>query len=169
MGPTRPSAGTTHDAEKSMATLKEQVQHDLTDAIRGRDEVAVATLRMLLAAVTKAEVAGETQVTLDDVAVQGIVRTELRKRGEAAELYVNAGRDELATRERAEAGVLTRYLPPELSDDELGAVVGEEVARAGAEGPRAMGPVVKAVKERVRARADGARIAAAVKAALGLG
>ncbi|HEY7135234.1 MAG TPA: GatB/YqeY domain-containing protein [Acidimicrobiia bacterium] len=152
-----------------MATLKEQVQRDLTDAMRGRDEVAVATLRMLLAAVTKAEVAGKTQVTLDDAAVQGIVRTEIRRRGEAAELYEQGGRDELATRERAEADVLTRYLPPELSDEELTAIVDEEVARSGAEGPKAMGQVVKAVRERVGAAADGARIAATVKAALGLG
>jgi uncharacterized protein len=156
---------------EAMTTLKDQVQHDLTDSMRGRDEVAVATLRMLLAAITKAEVAGKTQVTLDDAAVQGIVRTEIRKRGEAAELYATAGRDELATRERAEAEVLTRYLPPELSDDELAAIVAEEVARAGAgpdAGPKAMGPVVKAVRERVGAQADGARIAATVKAALGL-
>jgi uncharacterized protein YqeY len=152
-----------------MATLKEQVQHDLTDAMRGRDEVAVATLRMLLAAVTKAEVAGKTQITLDDAAVQGIVRTEIRKRGEAADLYEQGGRDELATRERAEAEVLTRYLPPELSDAELTAIVAEEVAKSGAEGQKAMGPVVKAVRERVGAQADGARIAAAVKTALGIG
>src|SRR5690242_2419489 len=152
-----------------MATLKEQVQHDLTDAMRGRDEIAVATLRMLLSAVTKAEVAGKTQITLDDAAVQGIVRTEIRKRGEAADLYAQGGRDELATRERAEADVLTRYLPPEMSDDELTAIVAEEVARTGAEGQKAMGQVVKAVRERVGARAEGARIAATVKTALGLG
>ena len=152
-----------------MASLKERLQADLTAAMRARDEVARATLRMALTAITKAEVAGKTQVALTDDQVLGVIRSEIRKRGEAADIYISAGRQEQADRERAEAAVLTSYLPPEATDDELAAVVREEIARAaeaGASGPRAMGVVIKAVRERLGAGANPARIAEVVKAAL---
>ncbi len=152
-----------------MASLKERLQADLTEAMRARDEVARATLRMALSAITKAEVAGKTQVTLTDDQVLGVIRSEIRKRSEAADIYATAGRQEQADRERAEAAVLTSYLPPETSDDELAAVVGEEIAKAaggGTTGPRATGVVIKAVRERLGAGADPARIAEVVKAAL---
>jgi uncharacterized protein YqeY len=109
----------------------------------------------------------EVQLT-DDQAV-GVVRSELRKRTEASEMYRAGGRPELADREEAEAEVLRRYLPPELHDDVLQQIVAEEAQKAradGLEGGKAMGMVVKAVRERVGAQAEGARIAAAVKAAL---
>jgi hypothetical protein len=152
-----------------VASLKERLQADLTAAMRARDEVVRSTLRIVLAGVTRAEVAGKTQVQLTDDQVLAIIRSEIRKRAEAADIYATAGRDQLADRERAEAAVLTPYLPPEASDDELGAIVGEEVAsaaEAGISGPRAMGAVIKAVRGRLGSQADGARIAEAVKAAL---
>ncbi len=150
-------------------TIKDQLQADLTEAMRSRDETVVATLRILLAAVKRAEVAGNAQVELSDDEVSGVVRSELRKRAEAAEMYRTGGRPELADRETAESEVLRRYLPPELGDDVLQRIVAEEVARAldaGITGGKAMGTVVKAVRERVGAQAEGARVAAAVKAAL---
>jgi uncharacterized protein YqeY len=148
---------------------KSQLQDDLTAAMRSRDDVAVATLRMLLAAVRKAEVAGKSQVELSDDQLIGVVRSELRKRTEASEMYRTGGRPELADREAAEADVLRRYLPAQMDDDVLQEIVTEEVARAAADGitgPKAMGSVVKAVRERVGTEAEGARVAAAVKEAI---
>ena len=153
-----------------MDNLKDRLQHDLTDAMRAHDEVARETLRMALAAIQRAEVAGKEQIELDDDAIVGVLQTEVRKRTEAAEAYAGGGREDRAARERAEAAVLAAYLPAALSDDELSAIVAEEVARAageGLEGGRAMGAVVKAVRARAGAGTEGGRIAAAVKAALG--
>jgi hypothetical protein len=152
-----------------LASLKERLQSDLPVALRERDDVTVSTLRMALAAITNAEVAGKEQVTLSDDDVVNVLRSEIRKRHDAAETYANAGRAELAQRERNEADVLGRYVPAELDDDALLAVVREEVARAnanGVTGPKAMGVVIKAVRERVGSNAAGGRIANAVKAAL---
>jgi uncharacterized protein len=152
--------------------LKDQLKSDLTEAMRARDDVKIATLRMALAAVTKAEVAGKEQVTLSDDEVTGVLRSEMKKRHEAAEMYETGGRPDRAARERAEAEVLAAYLPPAMDDDALAAIVKEEAAAVeatGATGGKAMGAVVKAVRTRVGDGADGARIAAAVKTALGLG
>ena len=108
--------------------LKEQLQADLTDAMRARDDVKVATLRMALAAVTRAEVAGKEHVTLSEADVTGVLRGEIKRRHEAADLYDTAGRPDRAARERAEAAVLATYLPPELDDATLAAIVREEGA-----------------------------------------
>jgi uncharacterized protein len=152
-----------------MTTLKERIQEDLPVAMRDRDDIAVSTLRMALAAITNAEVAGKEHKTLTDDDIVGVLRSEIRKRSDAATMYADAGRTELARRERGEADVLARYVPAELDDDALGAVVREEVERAntgGVTGPKAMGVVIKAVRERVGSNAAGGRIADAVKAAL---
>lgn len=151
-------------------SLKDDLKTDLTAAMKARDEVAVSTLRMVLAAVTTAEVAGDEAVTLDDAEVTKVLQAEAKKRAEAAQIYADAGRAEAADKERSELAVIERYLPAAMSDEELNAIIGEEVARAaagGATGGKAMGAVVKAVRERAGANADGSRIAAAVKAALG--
>src|SRR5690348_16174543 len=105
---------------------------------------------MALAAVTRAEVAGAEQVVLSDDQVVGVLRSELAKRNEAAEIYAGAARQVLAARERADAEILTRYLPAQVDDAALAGVVAEEVERAAADGmtgPKAMGPVIKAVRE----------------------
>lgn len=154
-----------------MTSMKEQLQSDLTDAMRARDEIKVGTLRMALAAITKAEVAGKEQTTLSDGDVVGVLRTEIKKRHEAADMYENGGRADRAVRERAEADVLSGYMPPAMDDAALSAIVSEEVATVtatGASGGKAMGLVVKAVRARVGDGADGSRIATAVKSALGL-
>ena len=152
-----------------MAGLKQRLRADLTGAMRARDEVVLATLRMALTAITKAEVAGREQVELSDDQVVDVLRSEMSKRDEAAAIYAQAGRAELAERERAEAAVLAPYLPAQLSDVELAGIVAEEVAASaasGATGPRAMGSVIKAVRARVGTQAAGGRVAEAVKAAL---
>jgi uncharacterized protein len=153
-----------------MTSMKDQLQADLTDAMRSRAETQVATLRMALAAITKAEVAGKEQVTLSDGDVIGVLRSEIKKRHDAAEMYDTGGRADRAARERAEADVLAAYLPAAMDDAALNAIVAEEVAAVapGENTGKAMGQVVKAVRARVGDGADGARIAAAVKAALGM-
>jgi hypothetical protein len=153
-----------------MSELKARLQGDLTEAMRRRDEVATATLRMVLTAVTTEEVAGAAARELTDAEVVGVLRKEAKKRRESAEAYDGAARPELAARERAELEVLGDYLPAELSDVELVGLVAaavEEAKGQGAEGPRAMGAVMKLVQPRVAGRADGARVAAEVRRALG--
>ena len=150
-------------------SLKSRMQHDLTEAMKASDELAKSTIRMMLAAVMNAEVAGKEAVTLSDDQVIAVLRSESKKRLESAEVYEQAGRTELAVKERNEIAIIERYLPAAMDEAQLNAVVSEEVAKAAANGqtgPKAMGVVIKAVKERVGASADGAAIAAAVKSAL---
>lgn len=152
-----------------MGTIKAQLKTDLTAAMKAGDELVKSTLRMALSALSNAEVAGDQAVELTDDQVVKVLQGESKKRLEAAEVYAQAGRAEAAAKERAEAEVLAAYLPAVMGADELGAVVAEEVARAaaaGAAGMKAMGQVVKAVRERVGSGADGSMIADMVKAAL---
>ena len=153
----------------STPTVKERLQSDLTAAMKARDEVSLSTIRMLRSAISNAEVAGDTATELSDDDVVAVLQSEAKKRAESASVYEEAGRTELAAKERAELEVIERYLPAAMSDDELEAIVDAEVATAaaaGAEGGRAMGMVIKAVRERAGASADGARIAALVKSKL---
>lgn len=150
-------------------SLKNRLQDDLTTAMKAGDDLTKSTLRMLLAAVMNAEVAGKEAITLSDAQVIAVLRSESKKRVESAEVYEQAGRNELAAKERAELTVIEKYLPAAIDEAALSAVVDEEVAKAaaaGQSGPKAMGVVIKAVKERVGEGADGAAIAAAVKSAL---
>jgi len=156
-----------------MTTLKSQLQQDLTAAMKSRDELRSATLRMALAAITKEEVAGKSARELSDDEVRQVITREAKKRREAADAFADAGRAEQAERERAEGDVLAGYLPAQLTDDELEAVVAEAVAEAKAngapEGPKAMGAVMKIVNPKIAGRAEGARVAAAVKRQLAAG
>jgi uncharacterized protein len=155
-----------------MTTLKSRLKDDLTAAIKQRDELRSATLRMTLTAITKEEVAGTSARELSDDEVQKVITREAKKRREAAEAFADGGRSEQAERERAEGEVLADYLPKQLTDEELDALVGEAVAEAqaaGAEGPRAMGAVMKIVNPKVSGRAEGGRVAAAVKKRLAAG
>lgn len=155
-----------------MTTVAETIQHDLTAAMKARDAARTSTLRMVLAAIKNAQVAGDEAVVLTDDQAVAVLRSEAKKRIESAEIYATAGRDEAAAKERAEVAIIEQYLPAAMDDAALGAVVAEEVARsaaAGASGPKAMGAVIKSVRERVGDQADGGRIAAAVKAALATG
>ncbi|WPO72357.1 MULTISPECIES: GatB/YqeY domain-containing protein [unclassified Streptomyces] len=149
-----------------MTTLKSKLQEDLTAAIRGRDELRSSTLRLTLTAITKEEVAGTQARELSDEDVQKVIAREAKKRREAAEAFGQAGRTEQAEREKAEGEILAEYLPKQLSDDELQAIVAqavEEARAAGAEGPRAMGQVMKIVNPKVAGLAEGGRVAATVK------
>lgn len=154
-----------------MSTLKEQLRADLTAAMKARDELVKSTLRMTLTAVGTAEVAGTQARELSDDEVLAVITREAKKRAESAEAFAAAGRAELAAQERAEGEVLTRYLPTQLTDDELAdlarTAVDEVAAESGAQpGPRQMGLVMKKATAAAAGRADGSRVAAAVKALL---
>jgi uncharacterized protein YqeY len=146
-----------------MAAFKDRLKTDLVTAMKARDELTTATVRMVLAAVGVEEVAGKTARELSDDEVLAVVGREAKKRREAATAFDDAGRTELADRERAEGAVLDGYLPAQLGDDELAALVEAAVAEAGATEPRQLGQVMKLLQPRVAGRAEGGRIAAEVK------
>jgi hypothetical protein len=143
--------------------LKEQLRSDLTAAMKARDELRAATLRMALTAVTNEEVAGKKARVLSDDDVISVLTREAKKRREAAEAFDNAGRGELADRERAEGEVLATYLPAQLTDDELTELVRAAVAESGTADPKAMGQVMKILQPQVAGRAEGGRVAAEVR------
>ena len=146
-----------------MAELKERLRADLNAAMRARDQVRLRTLRMALTSITNEEVAGAAARDLTDDEVVRVLTREARKRREAAEAFAAAGRDDQAAAERAEGEVLAGYLPAQLSDDELAALVAAAIAETGATGLPGMGLVMKTVTPRVAGRADGARVAAEVR------
>ena len=163
MGATRTACETGPMTEQS---LKATVQRDLTDAMRARDQVRSGTLRMVLTAITNEEVAGTESRELTDDDVLKVLAKEAKKRKEAAAAYTGAGRPELAATEEAELEILEAYLPAQLSDDELAAIVAAAIDQTGATGVQQMGQVMKAASPVVAGRADGGRVAAVVKAAL---
>jgi len=144
-------------------SLKEQLRADLTDAMRAKDDVRRSTLRMALTSVTNEEVAGKQVRELSDDEVLKVLARELKKRREAATAYAEAGHPDRAASELAEGAVLEAYLPAQLDDDELVALVAAAIAESGASGPQAMGQVMKVVQPKVAGRADGGRVAAEVK------
>lgn len=142
---------------------KERLRSDLTTAMKARDEVTTRTLRMTLTAIGDAEVAGREKRVLSGDEVQAVLAREAKKRRESAGAFADAGREELAVREREELAVLERYLPQQLDDDELGAIVDEVLSREGLTGMPAMGRAMKAVSPAVAGRAEGGRVAAVVR------
>ena len=151
------------------STLKERLRSDLTAAIRGRDKVRSGTIRRVLSAISEAEVAGPTAVELSDQQVLDVVIREAKKRREAEEAYVAAGRAELADKERAEAAVLADYLPQQLTATEVAAIVTAAIESSGAAGlgHKGMGKVMSVVSPQTKGRADGSAVAAEVKRQLG--
>ena len=148
---------------EAMPELKARLQSDLNQAMKSRDQLRTATLRMTLAAITTEEVAGAQARELSDDEVQRVITRETRKRREAAEAFDQAGRAELADRERAEGALLEDYLPKQLDDAELAELVRAAVVEAGATEPRQLGAVMKLVQPRVAGRADGRRVSNEVR------
>jgi uncharacterized protein YqeY len=146
-----------------VAALKDRLRADLTTAMKARDGVTLRTLRMALTSVAKEEVAGASARELSDDEVITVLAREAKRRREAADAFAAAGREEQAAAERAEGAVLEAYLPAQLSDAELGALVAAAIEETGATGPRAMGQVMKVLTPRVAGRAGGARVAAEVR------
>jgi uncharacterized protein YqeY len=147
--------------------LKDRLRADLTTAMKARDELRTATLRMVLTAVSAEEVSGKEARELTDDDVLGVLRREAKKRREAAEAFGSAGRAEQAARELAEGEVLAGYLPAQLDDADLAAIVADAVTTTGAAGMKDMGKVMGAVQGVVAGRADGGRVAAEVRRQLG--
>ncbi|WP_028192482.1 GatB/YqeY domain-containing protein [Salinispora pacifica] len=146
-----------------MGTLKDRLTTDMRAALKARDEMTTSTLRMALAAVGAAEVAGQAKRELGDDEVLALLAKEAKKRREAAAAFAEAGRDEQAAKEAAEGVVLERYLPSQLSDDELAEVVRTALTTGGFTGMGQMGPAMKAAQAAVAGQAAGGRVAAEVR------
>ena len=152
-----------------MSALKDRLRADLTAAMKARDEVRSGTLRMVLTAITNAEVAGKEARELSDDDIVGVLSTEAKKRREAATAFSEGGRDHMAAKERAEAAVIADYLPAQLGEAEIADLVAAAIAQTGAaeEGMRAMGKVMGVLTQQTKGRADGAAVAAEVRRQLG--
>jgi uncharacterized protein YqeY len=148
--------------------LAETLRTDLTAAMRARDTLRTGALRMALAALQVEAVAGDAVRVLSDDEVRQVLTREVRKRREAQEAFAGAGRTDQAAQEQAEAAVLEAYLPAQLSDAELRQLIADALVGLPTDGPRAMGPAMKAAQAAVAGRADGSRVSAEVKRALGL-
>ncbi len=149
-----------------MSALKDKLKADLSASMKARDEVRLRTIRMALAAVNVEEVAGKEARELSDEEIVKVLTREAKKRREASEAFANAGRAAQAQAELDEQAVLEEYLPAQLSDDELNRLVDEAIAESGAEGPKAMGQVMKVLNPKIAGRAEGGRVAQAVRARL---
>jgi uncharacterized protein YqeY len=147
------------------STLKERLRSDLTTAIKDRDRVRSGTIRMVLTAITEAEVAGSEAVELSDQQVLDVVIREAKKRREAEAAYADAGRAELAEKERAESDVLADYLPQQLTQQEIADIVADAITSTAAEelGMKGMGKVMAQVTPQTKGKADGSVVAAEVR------
>ena len=152
-----------------MSVLKDRLRTDLTAAIKARDEVRSSTLRMVLTAITNAEVAGKEARELTDDDIIGVLSSEAKKRREAATAFTDGGRAEMAAKEAAEAEVIAEYLPAQLTGQEIADLVTSAIAQTGAagEGMKAMGKVMGMIQPQVKGRADGGAVAAEVRRQLG--
>ena len=153
----------------SNSGMKQRLHDDMTAALKARDEIRKSTLRMALTAVTKAEVAGKEARELSDAEIIEVLTAEAKKRRESVVAYREAGRAELADKEQAEADILAEYLPEQLTEDEIKALVTETIATTGAAelGPRGIGKVMGALQPKVKGKADGGAVSAEVKRQLG--
>lgn len=146
--------------------LAEQIQADLTAAMKARDQLTTSVLRLALAAIKEARVSGEGAHDLSDDEVLAILSREAKRRDEAAAAFAEGGRTESADKERAEHAILARYLPAPMTDEDLAALVDDALAEGGFESPAQMGLAMKAAVAKVAGRADGKAVSALVKARL---
>ena len=146
--------------------LKETLKSDLTEAIRSSDKVVSGTIRMVLTAITNEEVSGKEARVLSDEEIITVLSREAKKRREAAEEFAKAGRTDRAADEKAEGEVIAKYLPAQLSEDDIKRLIADAVASTGAAGPADMGKVMGAIKPKIAGKADGALVSSLVKAAL---
>lgn len=147
-------------------SIKENLRSDLTEAIRGRDEITSSTIRMVLTAITNEEVSGKEARVLSDDEIITVLSREAKKRREASEAFENAGRADKAALEKAEGEVIARYLPAQLSVDDIKKIIADAIASTGAVGPADMGKVMGAVKPLIAGKAEGSIVSTLVKEAL---
>lgn len=152
-----------------MSELKDRLRADLTTAMKARDQLRTGTLRMVLTAITNAEVGGKEARELSDDDIIGVLTSEAKKRREAAEAFDDGNRPELAAKERDESAILAEYLPDQLGEDDIRDIVTAAVESTGSAGAgmKAMGAVMGVVQPQVKGRADGKAVAAEVKRQLG--
>ena len=153
-------------SEPGTSQLKSTLRTDLHASMREQDRLRSETLRMALTAITNEEVSGKTARELSDDEVLKVLAREAKKRREAATAYTGAKRPELAAKEEAELAILEAYLPAQLSDADLEALVAQALTETGATGMAQMGQVMKVASALVAGRADGGRVAATVKSVL---
>jgi hypothetical protein len=146
--------------------LKETLKSDLTEAIRSSDKVVSGTIRMVLTAITNEEVSGKEARVLSDQEIITVLSREGKKRREAAEEFAKAGRTDRAADEKAEGEVIAKYLPAQLSEDDIKKLIVDAVASTGAAGPADMGKVMGVIKPKIAGKADGGLVSSLVKAAL---
>ena len=146
--------------------LKDSLKHDLTEAMRARDELLLSTIRLCLSAITNEEVSGKEARVLTEAEVIQVLSREAKKRRESAQAFADAGRPDRAERENAEGEVIARYLPSPLSETELASLIADAMKESGASGPAGMGLVMKLLSPKIAGRADGAAVSSAVRAAL---
>ena len=146
--------------------LKETLKSDLTEAIRSSNKVVSGTIRMVLTAITNEEVSGKEARVLSDEEIITVLSREAKKRREAAEEFAKAGRTDRAAEEKAEGEVIAKYLPAQLSEDDIKKLIADAVISTGAAGPVDMGKVMGAIKPKIAGKADGALVSSLVKAAL---
>ena len=152
-----------------MPELKDKLRAELTASMKARDELRSSTLRMVLTGVTNAEVSGKQARELTDDDVTAVLSSEAKKRREAAKAFDDAGRAELAAKERSEAAIIAEFLPEPLTESEISDLVAATIGELGVEGEgmRAMGKVMGALTPETRGRADGAAVSAEVRRQLG--
>lgn len=152
-----------------MSALKDQLHSDMTTSMKARDALRTSTLRMVLTAITNAEVSGKAVRELTDDDVLTVLGAEAKKRREAATAFAEGNRPELAEKETAEAEILAEYLPEQLTAEEVAEIVtaAVESADAAGQGMKAMGRVMGIVSPQVKGKADGGVVAAEVKRQLG--
>lgn len=146
--------------------IKEQLQGDLTEAIRSRNQIVSGTIRMVLTSIRNEEVSGKEERTLSDPEIITVLTREAKKRREAADAFADAGRADKAELEKAEGEVIAQYLPAQLSEDDVKKLVTAAIAQSGATGPGDMGKVMGILKPQVAGKADGGLVSGLVKAAL---
>jgi len=147
-------------------SIKETLQADLTEAIRSRNEIVSGTIRMVLTAITNEEVSGKEARTLTDAEIITVLSREAKKRREAAEAFADAGRADKSALEKSEGEVIAKYLPEQMSEDEIKKLIDAAIAQTGASGPADMGKVMGVIKSQVAGKADGGTVSGLVKAAL---
>ena len=144
--------------------IKDRIREDMKAAMRSHDAARLSTIRLLLAAIKQREI--DEQIEAGDEDVLAVIGKMVKQRRDSVEQYRAGGREDLAAKEQAEIDVLSTYLPQQLSDEEVAAIVEEAVAEVGMTGMAAMGKVMSVVKPRVNGRADLGKVSALIKARL---
>lgn len=144
-------------------TLKEQLQQDMLNAMKAGEKEKLEVLRMVKAAIMKFEVSGGEKKNVSDEEVMTILNKEVKQRKETAIVYKQGGREDLAAKEENEAAILATYLPAQMSEEEIRAVVKEVLAATGAKSAQEIGKVMGALMPKVKGKADGQLVNKIVK------